>query len=502
MTTETYTAGFLFCGLGAGARGFLEARAADGHRRARFVSVGGIDNDPAACRDFSYLTGSPATCADLGAMQPSDLRTLWGDRRPDVIFSSPPCKGMSGLLSGSQANTPKYQEMNSLVLKALFLSLETWPEDRPPLVLLENVPRIRSRGAVFLGQIKQLLVAYGYALDDTTHDCGELGGLAQHRKRYLLIARRREALKTFVYRPAKKRVRGVGEVLSKMFMPEDERAGDMHRLNRLSWKSWLRLALIPAGGDWRDLPGVVPAGQERRSVWARNDLRRWTDPARTVAGAGSNGGYGVADPRVLEALQIRCATRPNLYGIVGWDEAMKTVTGSASVSGSNGVAAVADPRVEEVRLQCAPRAGSYGVLRWEGPSPTVIGSARWDNSSSSVADPRIGNIDTPVRDHVPVIVSDDQTWHRPLTTLELAALQSLPVEVGGSPLRLDGAAQGKWRERIGNAVPVDAAHAIATEMLQAFLASGSAIQPLPFTDVWVRPTPEAKFLSPLGAQEL
>jgi len=71
----------------------------------------------------------------------------------------------------------------------------------------------------------------------------------------------------------------------------------------------------------------------------------------------------------------------------------------------------------------------------------------------------------------PVIVAADGTWHRPLTTLELAALQGFPTTVNGQPLVLHGKHTSHWRERIGNAVPAPAAQAIAERMLVALLQS-------------------------------
>ena len=75
-------------------------------------------------------------------------------------------------------------------------------------------------------------------------------------------------------------------------------------------------------------------------------------------------------------------------------------------------------------------------------------------------------------DPPPVIIALDGTWHRPLTTLELAVLQGFPLVMpDGSPLRLAGNSDARWRERIGNAVPPPAAEAIAEEILLSFLAS-------------------------------
>ena len=72
---------------------------------------------------------------------------------------------------------------------------------------------------------------------------------------------------------------------------------------------------------------------------------------------------------------------------------------------------------------------------------------------------------------IPVIIAKDETWHRPLTTLELAALQDIPTELDGEPLTLAGDAVSRWRERIGNAVPRAAARGIATPMLATLLGS-------------------------------
>ncbi len=72
-----------------------------------------------------------------------------------------------------------------------------------------------------------------------------------------------------------------------------------------------------------------------------------------------------------------------------------------------------------------------------------------------------------------------------ITTLELAALQSLiePEEY----LELDGLSDQAWRERIGNAVPPDAAQAIAEVMgTTLMLAETGETFMLSATPVWVR----------------
>lgn len=380
-----FRAGFLFCGLGAGARGFLESRARLGDDVARFVSVGGVDIDAEACADFLTLTGSPAVQADVATMTPGELRQAWGERAPDAVFLSPPCKGYSALLSKVDAAKPKYQALNRLVLQGIFLLCETWPDAPPATIILENVPRITSRGAEILAQTKQLLHRYGYLIHEGNNDCGEIGGLGQHRIRYLLVARRPAVVPAFIYRPPRLRVKGCGEILERVAMPLGApgiAGGPMHALPKIAWLTWVRLSLIPPGGDWRDLPGVVQAGHQRRAVWSRNDVRGWTDPARVVAGDGSNGGFGLADPRPF-ALTDKPVRFMNQYDLRTWDDAAATVTG-ATRPGSGGPV-VADPRVPELGTW----RGSLGVTDWEDPAACVRGRSSVRTGPAAIADPRL-----------------------------------------------------------------------------------------------------------------
>ena len=138
--------------------------------------------------------------------------------------------------------------------------------------------------------------------------------------------------------------------------------------------------------------------------------------------------------------------------------------------------------------------GHYGVIGWSDTANTVSGRGQHDNGAWSVADPRHqdGN-DRPAEARLPTaqdrlvagIRSLDGTWHRPFTTLELASLQSLvdPEEY----LELDGLSDADWRERIGNAVPPDAAQAIAdtmgTTLLLAWSGESFMLSAVP---IWVQ----------------
>ena len=613
----------LFCGLGGGARGFNRGSARVGNMVAEFRCIGGIDIDPGSIKDFGRMASVPGTVLDLfdreqfeafhGHAPPAhwreattaDIHAAAGNERPHIVFLSAPCKGFSGLLSESKSQSAKYQALNRLTLRGIFLLLEAYKSHLPELLLFENVPRIQTRGRKLLDQITGLLRAYGYEVAETTHDCGRLGGLAQSRRRFLLLARHKEMVPPFLYEPPKRPLRAVGDILGRMPLPGDLRAGPMHRVPSLRWQTWVRLAFVEAGSDWRSLSklrisdghltdfGLAPDDEWRGGVlgvrhWADHSVtvagrssptnnaysvsdprffasekwkdgqqygvKDWGDTAHCIAGsqAPGQGAYAVADPRhsgppkfnnvyrvvdwrreaatITSSRDVAVADpRPqsgmfhNAFKTIDWNDASGTITGqhapsngamcvadpratsaydgkgkyrvtewtdpggtviSASTTG-NGAFAVADPRpgLERTKGDDYYGAGHFGVVPWDATTGAVSSAAGYDNGRWSVADPRLP-ADT--ERLVAVIRSIDNTWHRPFTTFELAGLQSLvePEE----QLELDGLSDAAWRERIGNAVPPDAAQAIAstmgTTLLLAWSGTGFMLSSVP---IWVRP---------------
>lgn len=226
-----------FSGIGGGARGFNRGEARVGNLRAKFRCLGGVDVDPAAVADFNRIAGVPGTVLDLfdrdqyvafhGHEPPRGwrevttdaIRQAAGNERPHIVFLSSPCKGLSGLLSEQLSRSPRYQALNALTLRGIWLMLEAWSDDPPELIVFENVPRIANRGRSLLDRIGALLRHHGYAVAETTHDCGEIGDLAQSRKRFLLVARHIAKVPPFLYQPRKHKLRGVGDVLDKLPLP-------------------------------------------------------------------------------------------------------------------------------------------------------------------------------------------------------------------------------------------------------------------------------------------
>jgi site-specific DNA-cytosine methylase len=574
---------FHICGaIGGGAKGFNAASARVGNLVGKFRCLGSVDVDAAANRDFQRLVGVPATTLDLfdrdqyiafhgkeppagwREATPADILAAAGYEFPHIIFTSMPCKGFSGLLNETKSKTAKYQALNRLTLRGVWLALEAFKDDPTELFIFENVPRIATRGRHLLDQIVGLLQAYGYAVAETTHDCGELGGLAESRKRVLLVARHIEKVPPFLYEPEKKRLQGVGTVLGRMPLPGDPAAGPMHRVPNLQWKTWVRLAFVEAGSDWRSLNKLAVDNGHLRDFLIVPEFRagylgvnRWDDHMGTIAGRStpSNGNFSIADPRfdqsakwkdgqaygvrawdeptgtiagqtnpgqgaysVADPRHFGTAKHSNEFRIMPWDQHAQTVTSahgtgqcvadprrdgpiygkymvtpwdepagsviSRSLSGQ-GAYAVADPRtgLDRAKGDHYLTAGHYGVVPWGETCGAVSAAASHDNGRWSVADPRMPEQTDKL---VARIRALDGTWHRPFTTLELAALQSLvdPEE----HLELDGLSDSAWRERIGNAVPPAAAEAIAGVMgVTLLLAWSGETFLLSSMPIWVRP---------------
>lgn len=634
MLTHDLKAFFPFIGIGGSPRGFQKARPHIRGLQGRWRVIGGIDNDTGAVANASRILAARIANMDLfsaeqyeafhGRKPPegwrevtaADVRAAAGGETPDLILTSPPCKGYSGLLAEQKSKTNKYQALNELALRGVWLCLEAFADDPPSFFLLENVPRMMTRGRRFIDQLRGLLHAYGYATAETVHDCGVIGGLAQSRKRLLLVARHTAKVPVFLYQPPSKPLRAVGDVLGKLPVPGPESTDlPLHRLPRLQWKTWVRLAFVEAGSDWRSLNrlaiedeylkdyAIVPAfrgaygvqswaetastvcgrngptngtfavadprfddkgyncgqygvgrwgdetgavinvkspgqggfcvadprvGKERPMFSHAYRVVRWDRSAPAVHGPGGAGGMAVADPR-------HGAAGAELFGkypVTGWEESAGTlIGGSTTGQGAYAVAdprpaagplfskyavsrwdgrtgtviggddqgayAVADPRPNLDRSKGYVTGGHYGVVPWAGAAYAITGSGQHDNGHNNVADPRVcadsqtdrnACLPAPNENLQCLIVAEDGTWHRPFTTLECAALQSLFDIDEYRDFQLTGGSDGQVREWIGNAIPSDAAEAMAEVFGHALLlaASGETFV-LSSAPMWVQP---------------
>lgn len=574
-TTIELTVFCPFNGIGIGALGFLDALPSLGNLQGKWRCLGGIDIDARANANASRLVGVPFTTLDLMSREqyiayhdkqppaewreatPADVFQAAGCESPDALFLSPPCQGYSALLPEKSSKLAKYQALNELALRGVWLSLEAFKDDLPSFCILENVPRISTRGRHFLDLLTQLLQAYGYAVSEASHDCGEIGHLAQSRKRFLLVARNRAKVPDFLYQPPCRPLRAVGDVLGKLPVPVPGTVG-LHRLPELAWKTWVRLACVTAGADWRSLNrlrvvdghladfGLLPerpyfrgglgvqswdeaagtmtgrSGNPACGVFAVADPRfaggtneysqygvnRWEDSTGAMIAVKSpgQGTFSVADPRPgggcyrMVRLDAPEAAAPladprfpwgenaheSKFKVGRWDEHAGTVICTTKGPGS-GALSIADPRPGLTALETGRylTAGHYGVVPWSDHSKAITGSGGHDNGANNVADPRLPAAGDKLGC---IIIASDNTWHRPFTTLEVAALQSMFDPEAYADFELHGRGEQELRTWIGNAVPRAAAKAVAEQFGEALLlARTGQTKILSATPVWVQP---------------
>ena len=484
MTDITWTCADFFCGAGGMVGGYEAARAEMAGVRGRFKTVLAVDVWDVAAESCERMNGvkvhvadlftadqyvafwaaKPCWCGsrvDLGKchastppgwveMQPADLRRLCpGGVR--VLKGSPPCKGFSRLLGSEAASAEKYQALNGLVVRWMWLWLEAFPDAPPDLILMENVPDIadprrkkRRRGEALVERVEKMLSAYGFASRRTAFDCGPIAGLAQHRDRFLLAARRVATCQAPLLEPFELPMRTIGDVIRDLPPPVGPSDVPMHVLPGNSRRTLERLAFVEAGRDWRSIEenwasaagwalvdGVlIPTSAEggpdpRLGRVAHNNVLRLGDwhgqsPCVTGGGGGANG--NVADPRCAKAYY------GGIFGVREEDDQAVTVTGRSGVS--TGAFAFADTRVEvddvrlppneerhsiyfcgdmdgqartitassgggrqtiaDPRMGCEPNGATLRVLATEGQCPTVTATPRvWSSGSIQVADARV-----------------------------------------------------------------------------------------------------------------
>lgn len=402
--SEKITAIFPFCGIGGGAIGAMMARPEAFGVTGQVEVVCGMDVDPDACRSFEAFTGAPAYQFDFFSHQqyidwhghepPEDWRELEPDdiwracnyRTPDFSFRSAPCKGFTGLLGGKKSKSKKYQALNQLAIRETELTLKAFEHDPIPVMLLENVPGIMTRGKAVLDKLKQLMINAGYLIKEAVFCCGEIGGLGARRKRYILICKHPDKCPAEILEPSKLPLKTIGDVIGPLPMPGDTVAGGRHhREQMLSWLVALRLAAIEAGKDWRALEDLdwwnLRVQHEPRN--GAYGVENWEKPSRAVTGAAgpgrSNSATAISDPRS----GYSNARYNNIYRIYRYDETAPCVTSGAHPS--NGAALISDPRIQHNDNK---QGNAYRISRIDEPAPTVTG-ARLGSGGLAINDPRV-----------------------------------------------------------------------------------------------------------------
>jgi DNA (cytosine-5)-methyltransferase 1 len=240
--TNKPTAIDLFAGAGGATQGLTDAG---------FHVVAAIENDASAIA--SYRANHPAVHLDprdIRLADPSVLRKTLKLRQGELALlkACPPCQGHSSL-NRSGANDPR----NALIDNVwLFIK-----EFRPKIVLLENVPRLKSDPRLTL--LLKHLAAAGYLSSTSVVDAREFG-VPQRRKRFILIAvhgRRNGELPTNLTEALDPKFLRYSPTLKHIFKYDQTlraRRDPLHRSPVSSPQVLARIKAIPRNGNRFDLP--------------------------------------------------------------------------------------------------------------------------------------------------------------------------------------------------------------------------------------------------------
>ena len=279
----------LFAGCGGLSKGFMDAG---------FDIIVGVDNDQAALNTFALNhNGAKALNADLSKQETFDrIKEIAGNRNIDVIIAGPPCQGFS-LTGPRDFDDPR----NKLYLAVL----EMVKQYQPKGFIIENVPGMAT---MYKGQVKEEVLRrfrnMGYNVECKIL-CAADYGVPQMRKRLVYMGVRNDIglpyfpepeLTPETYVTCKEAIDDLPSRERELGAEEDQYEcvpqSDYQKKMRgnctilynhvaTAHKQFVKdtIALVPEGGNWKDLPAGVGESRKFHEAWTRYDVNK---PSRTI----------------------------------------------------------------------------------------------------------------------------------------------------------------------------------------------------------------------------
>lgn len=279
----------LFAGCGGLSKGFMDAG---------YNIIVGVDNDQAALNTFvKNHNGAKALNADLSKQETFDeIVRIAGEKSIDVIIAGPPCQGFS-LTGPRNFDDPR----NKLYLAVL----EMVRQYNPKGFIIENVPGMAT---MYNGQVKDEVLRrfreMGYNIDCKIL-CAADYGVPQMRKRLVYMGVRNDIGEPHFPNPILSPDKYVScrDALDDLPSREDElgiESDSYIQEPRTEYQKKMRgkcdilsnhvatahkqfvkdtIALVPEGGNWRDLPEGVGESRKFHEAWTRYDGSK---PSRTI----------------------------------------------------------------------------------------------------------------------------------------------------------------------------------------------------------------------------
>ena len=279
----------LFAGCGGLSKGFIDAG---------YNIIVGVDNDQAALNTFAKNhDGAVALNADLSKAETfAKIKQIANKRPIDVVIAGPPCQGFS--LTGPRNFD---DERNKLYLAVI----EIVKQFKPKAFVIENVPGMAT---LYEGQIKDEILhrfdSLGYNVECRIL-CAADYGVPQKRKRLIFLGVRKDigfpefpepTFKSDDYRTCRDAISDLpsleNDIGADISEYETEPFTEYQKLMRGSCNvlhnhlgtnhtQMVRdtIALVPEGGNYKDLPPGWGESRKFHMAWTRLDGNA---PARTV----------------------------------------------------------------------------------------------------------------------------------------------------------------------------------------------------------------------------
>ncbi len=287
--SQQYNVLDLFCGCGGLSKGF---------EMAGYNILLGVDYNEPALKTYAYNhKGSKTLCGDLSASETFDtIDTLLAGKTIDVIIGGPPCQGFS--LTGPRNFD---DERNKLYLAMI----ETVKRYRPKVFLIENVPGMAT---LYKGEVRDEIVRrftkMGYNVNNKIL-CSADYGVPQIRKRLVFVGILDSEIKFQFPEPYLKPEDYITceQAISDLPSLENTLGSDvseyeiepvtdyqklmrgscniLHNHKAIDHKQFVKdtIALVPDGGNYKDLPPGVGESRIFHMAWTRY---RSDKPSRTI----------------------------------------------------------------------------------------------------------------------------------------------------------------------------------------------------------------------------
>lgn len=278
----------LFCGCGGLSKGF---------EKAGYNIIAGIDSEKSALKTFEHNhKNAKGLCLDLSDNNSfKEIDKVINGQRVDVVIGGPPCQGFS--LTGPR-------NLNDDRNKLYLAIIESVKRYAPKAFLIENVPGMAN---LYNGAIKDEIIEQFNALGyNVTYKivCAADYGVPQIRKRLVFVGLKNKQNFNFPepylsednYITCEQAISdlptledSLGEEVSSYIQnPKNAYQKQMrgnsptlYNHTSINHKDFVKnvIALVPDGGNYKDLPKGVGESRKFHMAWTRLNSKK---PARTV----------------------------------------------------------------------------------------------------------------------------------------------------------------------------------------------------------------------------